>query len=282
MTNIPPQPYPAAPVPGAAPVAPFPTGAAGPMPPAGESVVNWQQLMHEAEAAGANFNPLPNDHYDCVVVEAEPKTSNNGKLMYKLKFKVMAGPHANRFIWDQLVVSTDNPNALKWFFQKAAALGCDAQYFATNPGPAAVAQNMLNRQVRLQVESGRMYNGQVQTDVKNYVALGAAAPVQQAAPVQAAVPQQPMAPAPVVQQPVAPAPQPVVQPVAPAPEQYAAPAAPVAAPAPVAPAAPVYDPNVAVAPAPAPVAPAPAPQVVQPAAVPETPQMPAPPPAPPF
>lgn len=241
------------------------------------TTVNWQELMGEAQNGTAGV--VPPGEYDVVVAEATAATSQSGKLMFKCKMRVIFGPHTDRMIYNNFVVSPESANALKFFFQHMAIFGLDSNFFAQNPAPEYVAQILLGRQCKLRTEL-RQYNGADQVDVKAVMpptpgvvpqAPGAAVP-------QAAVP----APAPVAP---APAPAPVPAPAAaPMAQPVPAPAPPVApAPVPVAPAPVPQAPAPVPAPAPAPVPQAPAPAApVAPAPPPATPGFPTAPAAPPF
>jgi hypothetical protein len=214
----------------------------------------WQQLM---DSAGGGFEPLPQGVYDVQAETTESKKTANGKDMVKVKYTVTSGPHANRRVWNQYVVSPENPNAMSFFFQHLGAHGLTSAFIAQcAPGEAGVAQMaaaMLGTQVRLEL-GVEMYQGQNRNKVVKVMppTAGTGMPSPQGMPAAAAP-----APAPPAAPPLPPA----------------APAAPTPAP-PVPPTPETPDP----APAPAP----PAPPVPEPAATaPETPPQPPAPPAPP-
>ena len=263
------------------------------MPGAGGNsgdTINWGQLMKES---GGAAEPLPNGDYDCKVTRAEAAKTSNGKLMFKLTFEVIAGPHTRRKIWGNQTVSPENPTALGIFFSQMKALGLDANFFGAQPSPGQVAGAMEGRFARVNVGQ-RTWQGQLRNEVKSIKPAvitsdqGFAAP-QVAAPAPVAVPAPQPQPAPV--QPAAPAPtpppapvaqaQPPVAPPAPAPAPVAPTPAPEASQAPpAAPAAPpVQEQQTAPAPAPAP-APQPQPAAPQPAPAPVGSSVPAPPPIP--
>lgn len=265
--------------------------------------VSWDDLIRDAGDAAKTFEPIPEGDYDFEVVDVKAEMTKDGKKKkYNMKAKVVGGAHNGRFVWDNIVLTTDNPNALGFFFRKMASMGLDSEYFRTQrPTDEQIVATMKGRRFRAKI-GHRMYNGEKKTEIKSYfpAASGAAggglppsvqgavappAPAPQAAP-----PAPAPAPAPAPQAaPPAPAPaqdpwtgQPVAQPAAPQQpvyEQPAAPAAPAApAPAPEQPAAPAPAPAPVPEAAPAP-APAPEPQAAPEAAAPSTPP---PPPAAPF
>jgi hypothetical protein len=184
--------------------------------------LNWGDLISEAGDVG--YEPLPDGDYDLKIVEANAKVTQTGKTMFAVKAQVTTGAHAKRLVWDNLVVSTDNPNALAIFFRKMGALGLGRDFFSTNPSNAQIEQALVDRPFRGQVGS-RTWQGQKKNEIKAYYSANPANAVAASAPPAAAAAPPAAAPAP---------------PTAPAPAPAPAPAAPVAAPeaAPVAEAAP--------------------------------------------
>lgn len=231
--------------------------------------ISWDELI---KSSAGSFDPLPNGDYDVICVETEAAQTQNGKAMVKAKFRVQGGPHDGRHIWNQFVISPENPNALSFFFQHMKVFGMDENFFtqlppvnadlgANDPSLQRIASTMLNRPARVTVNQ-RSWNGQMRNSITAIKApLGPVGTVTS----QAAVPGVPAAtPQPAPMQAPAPAQQ--------ASQQVYAPQ-PVAAPAPQAPPA-------AAPPAPAPVSPpAPASQAPQPVQQ-EVPPMPQPPASP--
>lgn len=214
------------------------------------TAVNFAELLQQAGPVG---EPVPDGSYDVACVQSEAKTASTGRPMIVARFKVLTGPHANRVIVNNFVLTVENPTALGFFFRHMAVFGMGNDYFAANPPLEQVAAQILNRQARvtLQTNNGRQ-NANAWEAIPGGTLSAAPAPAATPGPA-AAYP----APAP------APAAAPAPAPAAPSPG-YAAPApGPVGAPgypgvAPVAPVAPA-----AAAPVPAP-APAPAPQPAAP------------------
>ncbi len=201
------------------------------------SSLNWADLINEAGDVG--YEPLPDGDYDLTVVEASAKVTQTGKTMFALKAQVLTGAHAKRLVWDNLVVSTDNPNALAIFFRKMGALGLGREFFAASPSNAQIEQAIVGRQFRAQIGS-RTWQGQKKNEIKAYYSINPQAAAASAAQAPAAP-----APAPTPAAAPAPTPAPAAAPAAPAPEAAAAPEpAPAAAPAPeaAAPAAPAAPP----------------------------------------
>lgn len=252
------------------------------------STQSWRQLMDQASAG---FEPVPAGPYDAEIIKAEYKQASTGKDMWVVQFKVIAGPYANRTIYNQFVLSEDNPNALGIFFRHMAVLGLDGEFFGMLPegqaGHDAIAGAMVGSKAKITVSqreypkgSGTMRN---QVDDVQASQLGANAPVRQI--VQAGVPTATPAAAPQPQAPApqAAAPQPQAAP-APAPQQAPAPAQQ-PAPAPAQPQAAPAQPEAAPEPQPVAAQPEaqPAPQAApEPAAEQPAPQQGATPSAPPF
>jgi hypothetical protein len=129
--------------------------------------IQWKTLM---ENAGSDFEPLPSGDYDVEVTKCEPKMSSTDKLMYKVQLKVLGGPHANRVLFHQFVVSPDSPNALSFFFQHMRALGLDSQFFAASPSEQSVADALLGKRARVSVGQ-KDWQGQTRNEVKKVAPL---------------------------------------------------------------------------------------------------------------
>jgi hypothetical protein len=162
------------------------------------SSLNWSDLIKEAGET-QSYEPLPDGDYNFTVLEGTAKVTQSGKTMFSLKAQVDDGPHAKRLVWDNLVVSPDNPTALGIFFRKMTAMGLAKEFFDSNPSNAQIEQAMVGRKFRGQVGS-RTYNGNKRNEIKNYYttanAAATAAPRTAAAPAPVAPPAPPAAPAP--------------------------------------------------------------------------------------
>lgn len=182
----------------------------------------WDELMEDAQSAGASFEPLPRGDYDLVITKAEAtQAKTSGNTMYKVTCEVESGPHAKRKVFNNFVVTPDNGNALSWFFRNMKTLGLNADFFRQRPSDEQVAQALLGRRFKGTVDI-REWNGEERNELKNLAPARGAAPA--GGPQQGGAPQSygPSAPAP--QQAPAPAPP------APQQQQYAPPPAPAPAP----------------------------------------------------
>jgi len=105
------------------------------------SELDWAQLQKEADGAKA----LPEQDYSMICIESDAVTSSNGKPMIKTRWRITEGPHVDKKVGTQFVVSAESAVALKIFFQQMAALGLTADYFASNPKMPEVANALRGR-----------------------------------------------------------------------------------------------------------------------------------------
>lgn len=126
--------------------------------------MNWSDLIGSAEEGGG-FDVVPAGDYLAKVVEASALDATTGKPMVKAKFQIIEGAFATRLVWNNFVLTKDNPNALKWFFRHMAAFGLDRSFFALNPSMAQVAANIQDKIVIITLKSDRLYQGIPQNDV---------------------------------------------------------------------------------------------------------------------
>ena len=144
------------------------------------STLNWSDLIKEA-GENTSYEPLPDGDYDLRVLEATAKLTQSNKTMFSVKAEVQGGPHNKRLIWDNLVVSTDNPTALGIFFSKMAALGLGREFFDQSPSNAQIESALSGRSFRAQIGS-RIYQGTKKNEVKRYYTLASNQPATAQAP----------------------------------------------------------------------------------------------------
>lgn len=150
------------------------------------STINWGDLVKEAGASAGNYEPLPDGDYDFKVLEAKATVSASGKTMFKIKAEVQGGAHNKRLVWDNLVVSPENPSALGIFFSKMAALGVPREFFTNNnPSNAQIEASIDGKFFRAQVGS-RTWQGNKQNEIKKYYVTQTATTASAPAPVAAA------------------------------------------------------------------------------------------------
>lgn len=164
------------------------------------STLNWADLVNDAGSGATSYEPLPDGDYDLKVLESTATTSATGKTMFKVKAEVQTGPHAKRLVWDNLVISPENPTALGIFFSKMAALGLPREFFTNNnPTNAQIEAQMTGKMFRATIGT-RVYQGNKSNEIKRYhMTQGVPQDAPAAAPVPpapaAAVPPPPPAPA---------------------------------------------------------------------------------------
>lgn len=208
---------------------------------------SWDELMAQAgDAVTDSYAPLPENDYNLEVVEASFTMTKKvpSKKMWKIQAKVVGGEFNNRRVFDNLVLSPESDKALGIFFSQMNVLGLNRDYFKTKPTDEAIAAALKGRQFKAKIIQ-KPYQGEIQNEIKRYIAPLAAsqppggvpapaAPAATAPPVPApaapaappAAPAAPPAPAPVAQQPAAPAPAPAPAAPAPSPEAGVVPPAP--------------------------------------------------------
>jgi hypothetical protein len=129
----------------------------------------WQSLKKQADDAS---KPLPDDWYEVTVAKAEVKTASTGSLMIVAQLAVTAGPHTNRRLFNNFVLSVDSSFALSMFFKNMTAFGLDDNFFAQlpvngddwSPGLQLVAEALLGRNAKAQVGT-RTWNGQERNEI---------------------------------------------------------------------------------------------------------------------
>lgn len=108
---------------------------------------NWAALAAKAAEApnAGNFEPLPPGKYQVKVEAAEHKTTTTNKDMFVLTLVVTQGQHEGRKLWQNIVISPENATALSIAFRHFAALGADANFFATEPDHATICARVLDK-----------------------------------------------------------------------------------------------------------------------------------------
>lgn len=127
---------------------------------------SWNDLLKDSEG---QLSPVPDGEYSVKIVDARDDLASTQKLMARIKFEIIEGPHQGRKVPTQLVLSDDNPMAIAIFFRQMAAMGLDANYWSSLPagrqGLATACDALLNRTCRIQLGS-RTWQGVERNDVK--------------------------------------------------------------------------------------------------------------------
>lgn len=133
--------------------------------------LNFKELLGNAETQKV----IPANDYDAVVDRVDVRESGKGKTMFAVMFKVEGGPNNGAPVWTNLTISPESPVALGIFFRQMAALGLDADYFAADPLPTKVAEDLKGALAKIKVEVGE-WQGAPKNEVKSIRARAGAAP----------------------------------------------------------------------------------------------------------
>ena len=128
---------------------------------------SWSDLLDDAGGAGTDFEPIPDGDYDFVIVKSTAEQTKNSKTMYKVQCKVESGPYKDRTVWNNFVISPENPTALSIFFRQMNILGLDRTFWMTNPSDHHVAEQLQGKRFRGQVAI-RSYNGSESNEIKQF------------------------------------------------------------------------------------------------------------------
>lgn len=109
----------------------------------------FSDLLKAADSSG--FGQVPVGEYDVRVDNAEIRQTGTGKQKIAVRFKVTSGPHNDRSILNDFVLSPGNPNAMAIFFRHMGALGLDAGYFSQDPSLQRVAADLRGREARVKI-----------------------------------------------------------------------------------------------------------------------------------
>ena len=81
----------------------------------------WQQTEPAAEGS---FDPLPEDDYECIVVDAELVKSSNDNIGLNVQFEVIKGEHEGRHVYHTFWLTEKN---LPYVKRDLAILGYEAK-----------------------------------------------------------------------------------------------------------------------------------------------------------
>jgi hypothetical protein len=135
------------------------------------SEIDWASLQKEADDV-----LLPDGEYPMIVVDANAVESSNGKPMIKLVLAATEGPKKDRKVWTQLVLSAENPIAIKMWFTQLAAFGLGADFFATKPTMDQLATELKNRGVLAKI-GRREWQGADRNQVEAYKTYTPSGPI---------------------------------------------------------------------------------------------------------
>lgn len=103
------------------------------------------------DAKGASFEALPRGDYDVEVAQADAVRASSGKPMIKAIMRVLFGPYQGRQVFNNFVLSLENPQAMSIWFRHMRAFGLKDDFFAQlgNAGLEPVASALVGRRARL-------------------------------------------------------------------------------------------------------------------------------------
>ena len=81
----------------------------------------WQETEPAAEGS---FDPLPEDDYECVIVDADMVKSSNDNIGLNVQFEVVKGEHEGRFVYHTFWLTEKN---LPYVKRDLAILGYEAK-----------------------------------------------------------------------------------------------------------------------------------------------------------
>lgn len=132
---------------------------------------NLGNLLKQAGTGGAD--DCPTGECTIEVVSAEDVNSGNGKPMLKLKTRIVDGPYAGRTVFDNVVLTEDNPDAMVFFFAKLDALGlADPELLGQCAGtlkPLALAAPGRRARVNLVPREWPKSSGRFRPNVDSYL-----------------------------------------------------------------------------------------------------------------
>lgn len=155
------------------------------------STIPFAELLKSAQAGAA---VIPDGPVTVTVETADAVVASSGKDMLKVKARVVGGPHANRAITNNFVLTEDNPNALRFFFAQMAAFGLDANFFLGSNGSLEPAARALPGRSAIYELGHREWpagSGQLQNQVTGVKPVSGVPQVGAQAPAPAEVPSAP-------------------------------------------------------------------------------------------
>ncbi len=129
----------------------------------------------DAKTTGSgDFEPLPDGVYPAKITGAELTTAqSSGNPMIKLTLQISSGEYAKRLVWDNLVWT----QAAFWKIKNIAEATNIPSNQAADAGIEEVADELLNMNVDILLESKTNSNGKLQNVVKKYLPQEQTAPV---------------------------------------------------------------------------------------------------------
>jgi hypothetical protein len=113
---------------------------------------------------------LPRADYNFEITGAEHAKTQNGKDMFKVRCRVIDGPHKGTTLTERFVLSPESSMAMSIFFRHMRALGLNQEFFRTSPSPEQVVDALIGRRFRGGVNT-ETYQGEERNVIKQYTPL---------------------------------------------------------------------------------------------------------------
>lgn len=139
----------------------------------GNNSLTWDEMVSAAKAAGVSTStaseerkPIPEDKYIAKVRDAKAVKASTGTDMIKVTFEVVGGPHANRYVWTNIVPPAQQEH-VRYFKDKIGAFGLTLDMLAQQKmGLAEVAERIKGKHAQIVVQIKTQPNGKPGNDVK--------------------------------------------------------------------------------------------------------------------
>lgn len=130
---------------------------------------SWGDLLKQAEAEGFTSRLVDQGQHNAVVEQTNHKRTSTGKPQVGVMYRIVGGAFDGATLWDNIILTADNPKAMKIWFEKWRALGVSIDDFSTLPsGEAAMpvlADMVIGRAAVIQV-THEEWNGEKRAKVK--------------------------------------------------------------------------------------------------------------------
>lgn len=93
--------------------------------------MSFEDLMNQAGGAFEKVPPITGAEF--YVKSAKGGMTSNKKFRVEATCAIIGGPHDKKTVWNQFVLSPENPNALRFFFQHMAVLGLGVDWWKPRP-----------------------------------------------------------------------------------------------------------------------------------------------------
>lgn len=140
--------------------------------------IDFAALQQLAADAGQGYVDAPRGTWEMEISKAEAARTSEAtgkKVMFKLVWKVVSGPHQGATHPHNLVVSPESPGAIGIYLRHMNALGLGPDYQATKPDNDQVARDMKGRRAMVTIADDR--RDATRTAVTNIAAVSGATPV---------------------------------------------------------------------------------------------------------